>query len=186
MTNSYYNPSPSDLKDELLTHVDENDNVISSVRREECHNESSKPWHRTIHVYLLNSKGELLLTKRSTTKDTSPNQIIATGAGHVRYGEDPLTTAEREMFEELGLDVKLKFIKKYKIDYGFEREFIYVYFSTVDSKPVLNSVEVAEVIYVPLDEFKDRFVKREIFFAPGSQEVCEMLIADGLLERENF
>lgn len=38
-----YNPQTSDNQNELLYEVDEFDNVIGPVSRNECHNESRKP-----------------------------------------------------------------------------------------------------------------------------------------------
>jgi isopentenyldiphosphate isomerase len=184
--NTYYNNLTSDDPSELLTHVDENDNVIEPITREDCHNQTYTPWHRTTHVYIMNSKGELLLTKRSALKDTAPNRIVISSGGHVKYGEDSLETAQREVYEELGLESKLKFIKKYKIEYKFEKEFVYVYFGKDDNKPEINKDEVEEVIYIPLERFLKDYDNGDIVFPPGSKDICDLLIKEKLLVSENF
>jgi isopentenyl-diphosphate delta-isomerase len=183
---TYYNPSTTDNQKELLVEVDENDNVISPIEREKCHNQEYKPWHRTTHTYILNSKGELLLTKRSSTKDTAPNQIVISNSGHVKYGEQPIKAAKREIFEELGLDIYLKYIKKYRVDYGFEKEFVYVFFAVTDKIPKLFKDEVEGYMYMDLEEFKKKYISGEMVFPPGAKDVCDLLLKDNLLLKENF
>jgi isopentenyl-diphosphate delta-isomerase type 1 len=183
---SYYNTSTTDNKEELLIQVDENDNIIGPIKREYCHNQKDIPWHRTTHTYILNSNGELLLTKRSSTKDTAPNQIVISNSGHVRYGEESIQAAKREMFEELGLNIDLKYITKYKVDYGYEKEFVYVYFGITDEKPKLFTDEVIGYMYIDLDEFKEQYTNGEIVFPPGAKDVCDLLLKDDLLSKENF
>jgi isopentenyldiphosphate isomerase/ASC-1-like (ASCH) protein len=181
----YYNEMSTDNPKELLIKVDEEDNIIGSVTRKECHDQSIKPWHRTTHIYIINSKRELLLTQRSLLKDTAPESFVMSSGGHVQYGEEPKITASREIYEELGLKSKLKFIKKYKIDYGFEREFVYVYFGKDDNKPVINE-EVKDYVYIDLELFVQKYLNKEIVFPPGAKDVCDSLIQDSLLDFSNF
>lgn len=60
-------------------------------------------WHRTVHVWIRNSKGELLLQKRALTKDVYPGYWDISCAGHIDAGESPETAALRELSEELGV-----------------------------------------------------------------------------------
>lgn len=182
----YYNANTTDPKDELLAHVDGNDIVIGGVRREECHNGTSKPWHRNSHVYIINSQDELYLTKRSLTKDTSPGGITVTTAGHVRLNEDPELGAERELMEELCLDVDIHFVKKYKVDYGFEKEFISVYFGRTDQIPKIGNEEVGEIFCMPLVDVVQKIQDGTLVLVPGAQDVIQMLIQDNLLRQELF
>ena len=182
----YYNDQTTDDRDELLSHVDENDAEIDGIRREECHNGTTKPWHRNAHVYILNSNNELYLTRRSSTKDTSPDLVTVTTAGHVRVGEDPELGAERELKEELCLDVDVHFVKKYKVDYGFEREYIYVYFGKTDQVPKIGNEEVGEVFSMPLVDVVQKIQDGSLRLAPGAQDVIQMLIQDNLLRQELF
>lgn len=184
--NSYYNPQTLDNKKELLTEVDSNDNILGSVLREDCHNENLKPWHRTTHIYITNDNGELYLTKRSKYKDTAPDKLTISSGGHVRYQENPEDAARRELKEELNLDISLKFIKKYKIDYGYEREFVYVYFGKTNLKPVINKEEVEEVIPIALDVAINEFQDKSLKLSPGSRDVFELLLMDGLLKQGSF
>lgn len=60
-------------------------------------------YHLTVHVWLMNSKGEFLLTKRSPNKGF-PNLWETTG-GSALAGDDSLTAALREMKEETGISL---------------------------------------------------------------------------------
>lgn len=59
-------------------------------------------WHREVIVWIFNSKGQTLIQKRSSNKKTAPNKW-ALCAGHIPSNEDSITSAQRELFEEVGL-----------------------------------------------------------------------------------
>ena len=67
-------------------------------------------WHRSVHVWLAhtmnNDRGQVhckvLLQRRSPYKDTHPNLLDVSCAGHVDAGSDTVETATRELQEELG------------------------------------------------------------------------------------
>ena len=59
------------MKDEPVDIVDEKDNVIDTVPRSEMRKNNLR--HRTAYFMVFNSKGELLITKRSKTKDIYPD-----------------------------------------------------------------------------------------------------------------
>ena len=59
-------------------------------------------YHRVVEIFTLNSKGEMLVTKRSPEKKPYPNMWEITG-GAVVAGEDSLDAARRELREETGI-----------------------------------------------------------------------------------
>jgi len=61
-------------------------------------------FHLVVYVWLLNSKGEFLITKRAPNKGY-PNMWECTGGSAVA-GDNSLTAAIREVKEEIGLDIK--------------------------------------------------------------------------------
>eukprot|EP00304_Pavlova_gyrans_P010470 CAMPEP_0206054326 /NCGR_PEP_ID=MMETSP1466-20131121/37775_1 /ASSEMBLY_ACC=CAM_ASM_001126 /TAXON_ID=44452 /ORGANISM="Pavlova gyrans, Strain CCMP608" /LENGTH=212 /DNA_ID=CAMNT_0053429527 /DNA_START=135 /DNA_END=770 /DNA_ORIENTATION=- len=69
-------------------------------------------WHRSVHVWIVNSKGELLMQKRSPHKDTNPNMWDVSAAGHITAGDTSLSTACKELEEELGLRVAPKILDR--------------------------------------------------------------------------
>ncbi|MDO8571626.1 MAG: NUDIX domain-containing protein [bacterium] len=59
--------------------------------------------HRSIHVWFINSRNQLLLQKRSTHKKAYPNHWDISASGHVSAGQTSLEAAKAETEEELGL-----------------------------------------------------------------------------------
>ena len=60
-------------------------------------------YHLAVHIWPVNSQGELLVQKRSSTVLWKPNLWAVTGGSAVA-GEDSITAARRELREELGYD----------------------------------------------------------------------------------
>lgn len=88
--------------DELWDVYDESRNLTGRThRRGEPMNKDD--YHLVVHVWLQNSKGEYLLTKRTPNKGF-PNMWECTG-GSALAGDDSLTAAMREVKEETGLSV---------------------------------------------------------------------------------
>lgn len=70
-------------------------------------------WHAGMHLWIYNSKGEVLLQLRDPNKDIYPGTWDISAAGHVSAGETPEQTAVRETIEELGLQLtpeELRFV----------------------------------------------------------------------------
>ncbi len=61
-------------------------------------------YHLIVHVYPVNSKGEILIQKRAANVRTKPNMWAITG-GSVLAGEEFLQGAMRELKEEMGIAV---------------------------------------------------------------------------------
>eukprot|EP00741_Cyanophora_paradoxa_P015986 tig00000042_g15432.t1 len=70
-------------------------------KRKECHRDGS--WHTSVHTWVINKDGELLLQRRHPTKQSYPDMWDISSAGHVSAGEDSLGTAVRELEEEMGI-----------------------------------------------------------------------------------
>ena len=60
-------------------------------------------YYLTVHVWLRNSKGEFLISRRAPTKG-DPNKWECPG-GSAMLGDDSLAAAIREVKEEVGLDI---------------------------------------------------------------------------------
>ena len=92
-------PSPEHEEQEI---VDESNRVTGVRDRAEIHRQGL--WHRSVHIFISNSRGELFLQKRSPRKDQYPEHWDSSAAGHLNPGESPEIAAHRELGEELGLD----------------------------------------------------------------------------------
>jgi isopentenyl-diphosphate delta-isomerase type 1 len=123
-------------------------------------------WHRTVHVWILNSKHQLLLQRRSPTKVNFPDMWDISAAGHVDAGESSIETAIRETKEEIGLDLApqdLEFlftqVQQFTQNNGtfVEHKFDDVYLVRRDVDIVglvLQPEEVTEMRYIDVSEFE--------------------------------
>ncbi|MDG1227277.1 MAG: NUDIX domain-containing protein [Polaribacter sp.] len=62
-------------------------------------------FHATAHIWLFTKDKKILLQKRAITKKVFPGLWDISVAGHVGAGETILTSAKRELFEEIGLQI---------------------------------------------------------------------------------
>jgi isopentenyldiphosphate isomerase len=65
-------------------------------------------FHATVHIWLFTSDKKILLQKRALTKKVFPGLWDISVAGHIGAGEEILTSAKREVFEEIGLELAEK------------------------------------------------------------------------------
>jgi len=75
-------------------------------------------WHRSVQVWVAQkdtNNVRVLMQRRSKYKDTHPNQLDVSCAGHVNAGDDILETTMRELEEELGGNPS-SLIKQYTIE----------------------------------------------------------------------
>ena len=90
--------------DELIDILDAEGNPTGRTATKSEAHKSGWP-HRTVHVWLFTSAGEVLLQQRGRNKDTHPLLWDVSVAGHVGAGEDIKQSAIREVEEEVGLTI---------------------------------------------------------------------------------
>ena len=140
-------------------------------------------WHRSVHVWILNSKKELLIQKRSPLMDNHPNEWDISAAGHVSAGEDHITSAIRETEEEIGLKLSPKdfiligVIKQESSREGYiNKEVNPVYIVKMDLDPEKikkQEEEVTEVKFMPYKELQHLIESKDSSFVqhPGEYEL---------------
>lgn len=134
------------IAEEIFDIVDEHDRVIGQATRRQTHTKNLL--HRAVHVLIFNSRSELLVQKRSATKDTFPSCYDSSASGHLAAGEDYDTTAYREVTEELGIILPAGSIQKhFKIDACPDTgwEFVWVYTVQSDMPVIPDSDELESV-----------------------------------------
>lgn len=72
--------------------------------KQEVHRDGD--WHRTVHAWIINDKGELLIQKRSNSKVLYPGMWDISSAGHLSLGENSIEACVRETNEELGINIQ--------------------------------------------------------------------------------
>ena len=71
-------------------------------------------YHLVVHIWIIGSDGQLLIQRRSDSKPLMPGEWAATGGAAIA-GENSLQAAQRELFEELGVntyDGHIKFVHR--------------------------------------------------------------------------
>lgn len=173
---------------EYLDVVNENNELTGKTEeRNIIHKEGI--WHREVAVWIMNEKGEVLLQKRASTKQQSPNKWSIC-AGHIDAGETVENAIIREMEEELGIKVRiseLEFINIYKEKKKFHNNtknynFDYMYFYKTNYKIEDYKIcleELSEVKYIPLLELEEIVKNKDenVTFSkqPYISEVIEIL-----------
>ncbi len=63
-------------------------------------------WHRSSHIHLINPRTQtIIFQQRSAGKDVCPNHVDVAVGGHHAPGESEKQTIEREVREEVGIDL---------------------------------------------------------------------------------
>ncbi len=135
--------------------------------------------HRTSHVWLVRTREgrlQILLQKRSESKDSFPGCYDISSAGHIPAGSDFLESAVRELKEELGVTASEKELvfcgrRAFEFEDFFhgepfrDRQVSNVYLAFCDADEdafVLQADEVAEVRWFDFEECVDLVKSGEI------------------------
>lgn len=111
-------------------------------------------YHVVVFVWILNSRGELLLTKRSPEKEAYPNVWAVTG-GSAIAGETSLQAITRELFEETGIraaESELVFLKTFERATSFS-----------DTYLLQKDVPLEEIVLQEGETCDARWVGRRVF-----------------------
>ena len=148
--------------DEIIDVVDVDNNIIRQAPRYEVHNK--RLMHRSVHILVFNSQGNLFLQKRSMVKDENPGLWDTSAAGHVNSGESYLHCAERELGEELGIKETLDEAMFIPAQINTFWEHIRVYTCVTNKKIIISPIEISKGIYWSLSRIKQTIVSNpEIF-----------------------
>lgn len=141
-------------------------------------------WHRTVRIWILNSKHELLSQKRSPTKDVSPNCWTASASGHVATGETSIAAALKEIKEELGLELQENEVRylftaprslKIKTDMINDVADVYLVNKDFETKNlVLQEEEVSEVRWFYYAELEKMIHSTPEQFSPHHDEYVRL------------
>ncbi len=159
------------MSQEYFDLLDENGNKIGKTKlRSEVHRDGD--WHKGIHIWVINSNNDILLQRRCATKNSNPNMLDISSAGHLQAGDNSQEAAIRELKEELDLDVtkdELIFIETIKNSLKYTETFINNEFDDVyivrTNKKIddlkYQAEEISEIMYVPYKKFKKMVNNRQ-------------------------
>lgn len=145
--------------------LDQNGKITGEKKlRSDVHRDGD--WHKAIHIWIINQNGEILLQRRCATKDSNPNMLDISCAGHLSSGDNSLDGALRELKEELNIDIQrseLVYIKTLKRSSRYTTTFInnefddlYILRTTLKIDDMkFQKEEISEIFYVPYHKFKE-------------------------------
>ena len=131
--------------------VDPSDRQLGAMEKLEAHRKGLL--HRAISVFVFNSRGELLLQKRASSKYHGGGLWTNTCCSHPRVNETPSDAAKRRLKEEMGIDTQPvfshTFLYKAEVGQGLtEHELDHVYTATHDGLPQLDPAEAEDWRYI--------------------------------------
>lgn len=112
--------------DDYVILVDEEDRDIGTAEKVSCHLPDGR-LHRAFTALLFDGAGRLLITRRSASKMLWPGDWDGTVASHPRRAETYVSSAQRRLPEEIGMECALEYLFKFEYhapyrDVGSENE----------------------------------------------------------------
>lgn len=168
---------------EVVVLVDEQNNQIGTAPKETVHT-TNTPLHRGFSLFLFNSKGELLLTKRSRKKKTFSGVWTNTVCGHPGVRESAVDAAKRRLNDELRImNDELKDIKEvapYRYRFAdkngiVEHEICPIVVAHADTNPKPNKEEIDDWKWIGWEEFLEDLKKNPDVYSPWSKEESDIL-----------
>jgi len=173
------------MSEEFVILVDENDNPIGTEEKVKCHLPNGK-LHRAFTALLFDKNGRLVLTRRAKEKMLWPGDWDGTFASHPRESETYVSSGERRMPEELGIEGKLDYLHKFEYhvpykDVGSENEICGTLIGIIDESTELKEIEgeIDEIKWISANELISEIKKNPKIYCPW------MLIALELLEKSD-
>jgi isopentenyl-diphosphate delta-isomerase len=173
------------MPEEYLILVDEKDNPIGTEEKVKCHLPKGI-LHRAFTALLFDKKGRLVLTRRAKEKMLWPNDWDGTVASHPRESETYVSSGERRMPEELGIECKLDYLFKfeYHVPYknvGSENEICGTLIGIVDDSSHFRQIqgEIDEIKFISAEELLSELKNNSKIYCPW------MIIALELLDKSD-
>jgi isopentenyl-diphosphate Delta-isomerase len=144
-----------DDADALVVLLDEDRRPIGQLPKSRVHH-ARTPLHLAFSCYVFDSSGQVLMTRRATSKQTWPGVWTNSCCGHPLPGERSDQAAARRLREELGLRLTCSAVALPDFSYRavapdgvVENEFCPVLVAAVDGAPRPDPTEVLEYRWAP-------------------------------------
>ena len=175
-------------KNEIIGIFDENDNYVRKDTRKNMR--ANNLIHRCTDIVVMNPKNEILVQTRSLKKEYCPGYLEAVIGGVVGDGEDPNLCAEREVKEEIGIDIykikeKLKFINKFFFEEDICRVWTYCYLLKLNEDEIKHikfcDHEVSSIQWIEKNKLLEMFNDNNIKFTGGSKETIKLFFQEKII-----
>lgn len=155
---------------DMLILVDDDDREIAFKDKQSCHLIPAT-LHRAFSIFIVNSKGEMLIHKRQRTKMTWPGYWTNACCSHPRKGEDLEEATKRRLAEELGIACNIRplfrfhYTADYDATYG-EHEVDHVFLGIYDGDVRPNHDEIEEHRFMPITRLMEDLKVRSHEYTP--------------------
>lgn len=154
---------------ELVILVDESDQETGTMEKMLAHEQGKL--HRAFSVLIFNSKGEILLQQRSTSKYHCGGLWTNACCSHPRPGESIIDAANRKLMQEMGIACPLTYSYKFKYRAALDKNMIehewdYVLIGYTDQVPSPNPDEVMKWKYERIDWIKSDTINSPDKYTP--------------------
>lgn len=149
-------------------------------------------WHKTVHIWCINGKEEVLMQRRAADKVNFPNFWDISVAGHVDNGEHPIESALREVKEEIGISVAeedLHYLgtvpQQFILHEGtyIDNELCVIYLVTLNkelSELTMQTEELSALDWVPLTTLKQWVTEGREDLLPHAEEYALVFKEQGI------
>lgn len=145
---------------EIIDEINEAGEVIGPIDKDIAHKEGRL--HRSIHLWIINDEGNILLQYRAGDKKLYPNTWDVSVGGHVSTNEHSLDAVFRETKEELGVDLDIGSLEHFatiperlRYDDIDSNELVDVFIArqNINEEDIkLQEEEVANICWVSIEE----------------------------------
>ncbi|WP_329302097.1 NUDIX domain-containing protein [Streptomyces sp. NBC_00659] len=160
---------------ELVEHVDEHDHVLGVVERDEAVREN---WpHRIATTICRDRQGRILVLRRAETLSRFPGHYDVMVGGAVGVGESYEEAAARELSEELGVRMPVRFMFKFLCQEGISPVWFGVHEAVVTEPLAPDPGEIAWQGWLTEAELCEVVDQR--LFVPGGREALRRYLQSG-------
>ena len=166
---------------EIIDELNEKGEVIGVMDKDVAHREGRL--HRSIHLWIINDEGEILLQRRCADKKLYPNTWDVSVGGHVGTKENSVDAVFREAKEELGVDLDIENVEYFgtvperlKYEDIDSNELVDVFIARQNIKKediVLQKEEVSDVCFVSIEELFNLMGSDKLL--PHNEEYKQMI-----------
>lgn len=142
-------------------------------------------YHIVVHVWVVNSKGELLIQRRQLDKKGWPGMWDCAAAGSAILGDTSIDAAIRETKEEIGLDIEGKELEPLftiKFSRGFDDNWLVRREVNLEDL-VLQQEEVADVKWASMEDIEQMVVNGEFIPFPFLERLFEIINSNIKLQK---
>ncbi len=161
--------------EELFDVVDERNRVIEVRTRSDVHR--LKLLHRAAHIFLFRSDGRMLIHLRTATKEEFPSVWTSSASGHVSSGEGYAESAERELFEELGITAPLTLVIRVDACPETSNEFTALFVTESDAALHVDPLEIADTKWLTVAQLCSQLDSDPDSFSPAFRLLFQRYIA---------